>query len=109
MALKRKLREIHFVCRKGLNVKDLGSEFLSGKWAVSTATLKTASGHPILFGLHEHKNELSYLQGEVIDWKIVLAPDKQNKSRIQFRVRKTTRPLPWRGAGSGEKGYVWEE
>lgn len=91
----------HFICRRDLNVVQLPDGlFDSGHWKVN----KKHALRGTHLALHEHRNEPSYLQGEVVS--VRLSPE--DPSRVIFRVRASASPLGWPpNSGSGEKGYCW--
>jgi len=99
--------ELHYVCDDWKNVKSLGEEiFISGDWVISKGHLsadKIAKG--IKFALHQSRSELSYLQGEIIDWE--KSPD--HEKRVIFKFKFTNTPMKWEGHATGERGYLWEK
>ncbi len=61
MKLKRYVVEMHFVCRRDLNVVDHGNgEFDSGYWKVAASHLRPG----ILVALDESRAAASYRQGD---------------------------------------------
>lgn len=93
--------EIHMICHERLNVSnETPTHFDSGWWRVSS--IWTTTG--IVFALHERKKLDSYLQG-IIEEEL----DRGPGGDVLFRIRRTHDPLPWRGTGTGESGYVWRE
>ncbi len=99
--IKRKVVEIHLICREGLNVVDLGNEhFRSGYWKISERHAKTA----LYICLHESKNKTSYRQGLIENWE----RSEERPERIIFYAKAMNNPMEWVGNGAGEKGYRWE-
>ncbi len=100
--MARKVLGIHFVCRNGLNVEELGDgRFKSGDWKVSEQVANTA----LYLALHDQKDNSSYKQGIIESWE----HSDDDSNRIIFYVKKFDRPLEWVGDGTGEKGYCWSE
>jgi hypothetical protein len=101
------LKEVHVVCHQGRNMDDLkDGTFLTGDWVIKPERIRQG----VLFALHETKAEQSYIQGEVLGISDIRNDTKQSgrrMRRVRLLVRKTPTSLPWRGRGSGEKGYVW--
>ena len=94
---------MHFVCRDDLNVVDReDGTFETGFWAVALKHCETVGN----VALHEAKDQLSYLQGRVVDWYTV---DYEGRDRAVFIVQTEGPPRPWVGGGRGEKGYAWAE
>lgn len=94
--------EIHIVCnrtgsnRQPLNVEDVTvSHFVSGYWLIAEEHLRPG----VLFALHKSKREYSFLQGAIED------VEKVKGNRFQVFVRRSMTPVPWVGAGAGERGY----
>jgi hypothetical protein len=106
-AKKRPVKEFHFVCRdrQGVRFQEL-NRFESEGWVVSVVHAEDAKKTGALFALHQTKTSPSYLQGRIVDWNF-FSERKDGKQRIGFIVERTTKPLQWRGTGSGEKGYLW--
>jgi hypothetical protein len=97
----KKVLGIHLVCRQDRNVDNLGDGyFKSGYWRIAERHAKTAK----YLALHESKNQLSYRQGIIEDWK----PDPERPGRIFFHIKATETTMKWVGDGYGEKGYYWE-
>jgi hypothetical protein len=91
---KRPAKAIHLICRKSLNVKDLGHEFLSGNWALSKKDLIPG----IKIALHEKAAERSYYQGTLVRIETALSPDKPRAhTRYVLRVKKSNKALEWQG------------
>jgi hypothetical protein len=83
--------------------------FWTGIWAVSEAHWAPALAVGAYVALHESKAELSYRQGLLKGWRREARHGKAIPSGIVFLVEPSGIPLPWRGDGSGEKGYwYWE-
>lgn len=90
---------LHFVCRGGMNVRDLpDGTFETGVWVVADQHARTAE----YVALHESKSERSYRQGRVLGFRAV---DHEGRRRLVFRVAPDPKRLDWVGEGSGEKGY----
>ena len=107
--------EFHFVCPNESEVKNDHSGFIrSGTWVVAEANAAAAVKYGSLIALHVTKAEPSYLQGKIKNW-IKQARDSKNAEGelvknefgIEFQFEPTSDALPWRGDGSGEKGYAW--
>lgn len=93
---------IHLVCRKDLDVEDLGNGyFKSGHWKISEHRARTAQ----YLALHESKNQQSYKQGTIENWE----RSEERPDRIIFYVKATDQPKEWIGGGTGEKGYFWSD
>jgi len=103
----RKVLEIHVICHKNLNVKDLGhGYFKSGNWRVAECHAKRAKlEKDVYLALHESKNQPSYRQGIIEDWEGC----SEEPKRIIFEVKATDEPMEWKGGGTGEKGYFWSD
>ena len=100
--MAKKVVGIHLVCRKGLNVEDLGNGyFKSGHWKISESRARTAQ----YLALHESKNQPSYRQGRIENWE----PSEERPGRIIFFVKATDEANEWMGNGAGEKGYLWSD
>lgn len=99
----------HFVCAgsRGAIINDDGT-FWTGSWVVARENVDKSIKFNAYVALHESKNEMSYLQGDIVEYRLRERDmvDKENVG-IEFRCRKTTKPLMWNGGGSGEKGYLW--
>ena len=107
MPRNAELLEAHFVCRQRRRVEDKGDgTFSTGEWVINPRHIKQG----LVFALHETRAQSSYLQG-VVERTINIRQDKKPSGRVMRRVellvRKTPASLPWRGRGSGEKGFVW--
>jgi hypothetical protein len=106
MPQEKPLKEVHVVCHQGRKVDDLrDGTFLTGDWVIKPERIRQG----LVFALHEKKAEGSYLQGEVLRISDIRKDTKQSGRslrRVKLLVRKTPAPLPWRGGGSGKKGYV---
>jgi hypothetical protein len=90
---------LHFVCRGGMNVRDLpDGTFESGVWVVADQHARTAE----YVALHESKADRSYRQGRVLGFRPV---DHEGRRRLVFRIAPDPKRLDWVGDGSGEKGY----
>ena len=94
--------EIHVISNKTgnagqpLNLRDLtSSHFVSGFWTIKKEHLR----YGVIFALHKSKREESFLQGTIEDVEMV-----QGK-RVELRIQRTPKPLPWAGLGTGERGY----
>lgn len=96
------VREIHVVCRQGLNVENVtDTHFDTGYWVIAHQHARTDG--TVIIALHADKLQPSYLQG-VIEELL----SSESDERIMVRVRKTPDALLWKGGGSGERGYLWE-
>ena len=101
---KKRLREVHFICHRGRGVRDQNDgTFLTGEWVIDPAHIYQG----LVLALHETKAHRSYLQGAILKTThIRIKPGGRNR-RVELLVRKTPVSLPWKGLGSGEKGFVW--
>lgn len=102
--------EFHFVCAAdtGVSVKPDGM-FTSGVWVVADVHRKPSLRDAAMVALHSSKIELSYRQGVIVGWEDVPRSEFGDGMGVQFLIRPTSEALPWQGAGSGEKGYLWRE
>lgn len=103
--------EYHFVCAKDRGVVGAGpGKFWSGAWVVAEANVSKSIKYGAHLALHEDKAEPSYRQGRIVDYRRGARDmvDKENEG-IEFLVEETVNSLEWKGGGSGEKGYKWEE
>jgi len=107
MSRSRQLEEVHFICHQGRQVVDQNDgTFLTSFWVIAPEHIRPG----LVFALHETKAEASYLQGVVLEVTRIreeTKPSGRSLRRVELRVRETPVPLPWRGSGSGEKGFVW--
>ena len=107
MPRERRLEEAHFVCRQGRNVVDQNDgTFLTSYWVMRPEHIQPG----LVFALHEKKAESSYLQGLVLsltDVRTERTSSGMLRRRVKLLVQKTPESLPWKGRGSGEKGFVW--
>jgi len=98
--------EMHFICHNWLHVEYLGKGiFTSGYWKIDEKHLNQndlAKG--IKFALHESKDKLSYLQGDIVEYKKHKCEDK---IRLIVTFKSTNTPMDWEGGSAGEKGYLW--
>ena len=101
--------EYHFVCRDDRGVTtNPDASFWSASWVVSEQTLIRSIKHGTMFCLHNSKDELSYRQGKVVEYRrIEDFEDGEVESRIDFLVVPSGPALEWFGDGTGEKGYRW--
>lgn len=100
--MANQVNEIHVVCRGSLNVTGLSdTEFESGWWVVAERHIRPG----VLFALHEEKEALSYLQGDVV--RLVGKEQAGDNTRLQVLIRRTADGVPWKGGGSGTVGYLW--
>src|SRR4051794_32328805 len=100
---ERRVEEIHLVCRRRLNVfNETADHFDSGWWAISERHIRPG----VRFALHEVKDQPSELQGEIES--LVQTRGKGENRRVMVQIRRTPIPLSWKGGGSGEVGYLWE-
>ena len=99
----------HFVCggRRGVIDNEDGT-FWTGSWVVARDNVDKSIKFGAYVALHEVKNELSYLQGDIIGYRLRERDmvDKENVG-IEFHCHKSAIGLMWNGGGSGEKGYLW--
>jgi hypothetical protein len=103
--------EYHFVCAKDRGVLSNGpGKFWSGSWVVAEANVRKSIEYGALLALHESKAERSYRQGRILEYRRSSREmvDKDNEG-IEFLIEEAAASLAWEGAGSGEKGYKWEE
>jgi hypothetical protein len=106
MQRNKRLLEAHFICRQGRRVVDQNDgTFLTGEWVMKPEHIWQG----LVFALHETKAQHSYLQGVVLRVTHVREEIRagRRQRRVELLVRKTPASLPWRGRGSGEKGFVW--
>ncbi|PYP88681.1 MAG: hypothetical protein DMF61_05730 [Blastocatellia bacterium AA13] len=107
MASKRRLEEVHFVCRRGHRVEEQNDgTFRTSSWVIKPEHIREG----LVFALHDAHAEPSYLQGEVIGLIKVIddrKPSGRRLRRVELHVRKTPGALPWRGTGTREKSFVW--
>jgi hypothetical protein len=99
--------EYHFVCRndRGVTFNSDGT-FWSTSWVVAEDVIKKSLRFGAKFALHNTKQEPSYRQGLIKDYRrIGDFADGKVESRIDFLVLSESQPLEWAGSGSGEKGY----
>ena len=97
-----KVTRMHFVCRDSEHVKHLpDGRFETGFWKVAYESAKTVR----VIALHDSREANSYLQGTVVDRRLVAYGDQQ---RYVFVVQAIDTPYRWTGNGTGEKGYHWE-
>lgn len=100
----------HFVCPRELGVSRSGDgTFSTGIWVVATAVAERALAVGAYVALHENRSEHSYRQGTIKGWRPLERVGKANPNGIEFSVEPTNAPMPWRGLGSGEKGYFYGE
>jgi hypothetical protein len=105
--MAKSLREMHFVCREGLNViEESGGTFLTGWWVVNPGHIRPGQ----IVGLHQNRSGSSYRQGvvvELVDVRKKSTTTGRRQRRVQLRVQQTPKQIPWAGNGAGEKGFVW--
>jgi hypothetical protein len=89
--------EIHLVCHDNNNGTKTRNHFESGFWRIDKKHLRSN----VIIALHDHRDQPSYLQGELETSWIV------GKKRV-LRVKRTRQPLPWKRGGAYEVGYLWE-
>jgi hypothetical protein len=95
------VKRVSFICQDELNVKHTDEEhFETGIWKVPFDVARYAKQ----ISLHASRAELSYLQGEILDYRGV---DWEGARRYIFIVRRTALPQNWCGNASGEKGYCY--
>ena len=101
----------HFVCTDDRGVTQSGeNEFWSGSWVVAIETIERSLKYGAYLALHESKSELSYRQGQILDFRT--APRSmvsKSEEGVEFLVRADEKPREWIGAGAGEKGYLREK
>jgi len=106
------VRGFHFVCKRDRGVvHNPDGTLWSGSWVVAKEHAERAERNNAYLALHESKSEQSYLQGIVKGWRT--APrdrqysdvEAQTEEGIEFLVEPISTAFPWRGGGSGEKGY----
>lgn len=96
---KRKVVEIHVLCRDRLNVaNETARSFESSYWRIADQHIR----RDVLFALHQSKKSPSYLQGYI---ERLVRRDSYGK--VTLLIRKTARPLAWGGDGRHERSYVW--
>lgn len=99
----------HFVCGdyRGVIDNDDGT-FWTGSWVVARENVDKSIKFGAYVALHQSKNEASYLQGSIIEYRLRERDmiDKENVG-IEFRCQKDLPPRMWNGGGGGEKGYLW--
>lgn len=93
-----RVSEIHEVCRNRKGVaRETATSFESGVWKLDEEHVRKG----VVFALHQEKKQPSYLQG-------VITNHQADGDRFRVTVKRTPVPLPWRGGGSREGGYLWE-
>lgn len=99
--------EYHFVCRNDRGVTfNSDDTFWSTSWVVAEDVIKRSLSFGAKFALHNSKQELSYRQGSIRDYRRVDDfADGKVASRIDFLVASDSQPLEWAGRGAGERGY----
>jgi len=106
---ERPVRGFHFICpikeEKGV-IPNRDGTFWTGIWAVAEAHAQLGKKIDAYVALHNAKSELSYRQGVIKDYRVEERTGKGIQSGIVFLVEPTDTPLPWRGGGTGEKGYL---
>ncbi len=109
MQRHRCLEEMHFVCHDRQGVEDENNEtFTTGRWVVRPELVRPE--RKIVVALHETRAAPSYLQGTVQHLERVVegtTASGRRQRRVVLRIKKSSTPFPWKGKGSGEKGYVW--
>lgn len=116
-AVKRPVLGFHFVCPKEVGVeKNADGTAWTGIWVVSSAHAARAPKVGAYVALHAAKAELSYMQGMIKDWRSrernrlnVFGQEAKTRSGVDFLFEPDNQPRPWRGGGSGEKGYYYGE
>jgi hypothetical protein len=99
--------EYHFVCRndRGVTFNPDGT-FWSTSWVVADDVIKKSLRFGARFALHNSKQEPSYRQGLIKDYRRIQDfADGKVESRVDFLVLSEPQPLEWAGSGAGEKGY----
>lgn len=117
MANKRKVHGFHFVCPTEVEVKNNADGTVStGIWYVDIARAEGARRIGGYVALHTKKSEPSYCQGIIKGARKLrrnpLKVDGQEtraKYGVEFTLEPQSKPLPWRGGGTGEKGYYYGE
>jgi hypothetical protein len=107
----------HFVCARDRGVSQASDgRFWSGSWVVAEINVKNSLKYGAYLALHEAKSELSYRQGQIIDYRrsprdmfVSSEPGAETKVEegIEFLVKETDESYAWVGTGAGEKGYRW--
>ncbi len=108
--------EFHFVCQNELGViRNPDGTIWSGTWVVAEEHAENAVRYGALLSLHSSRAELSYLQGEIKDWRRSARQPRYSSEQptqieegIDFLFRPSDLPLPWKGDATGEKGYAWK-
>jgi len=107
--------EFHFVCPKELGVtRASDGSIWTGTWVVAEANAVDAETYGAVVALHTSKAEPSYVQGAIKGWRKSPRQDRyagdqlvKTASGIDFQFVPKNKPIPWRGDGAGEKGYLW--
>jgi hypothetical protein len=106
----------HFVCERDRGVTQVGNgSFWSGSWVVNEGNVEASLSYGAYLALHESKSDLSYRQGQILNFRRsprdMLAnkksdPEVKIEEGIEFLVRETNEPYGV-GTATGEKGYRW--
>jgi hypothetical protein len=107
--------EFHFVCPNELGVtRNQDGSIRTGTWVVAAANAEAAQKYGSFVALHTTKAEPSYLQGVIKSWQKRPRESKyadgqlvKTEFGLDFLFEPSNNPLPWKGEGSGEKGYAW--
>ncbi|MBS0246798.1 MAG: hypothetical protein JSR61_09265 [Proteobacteria bacterium] len=107
--------EFHFVCPRESEVeRDETGRIKTGTWVVSKEHAIAAVKYGSIVALHATKNESSYLQGKITNWKQKARQPRNSdgnlvaiETGIEFEFEPTEVLLAWKGSGTGEKGYAW--
>ena len=106
----------HFVCPREKGVTPNGDGTIwTGTWVVEKGNAEKSAKYGAYVALHTARAEMSYLQGNVKDWRRAKRDDQYADGRrvkiefgVDFLLEPTNQPHQWNGEGSGEKGYVWK-
>lgn len=88
----------------------------TGTWVVARHQAERAARNGAYVALHLARDETSYMQGIVKDWRrserdAEYAENQEAKTRhgVDFLLELTATALPWVGDGTGEKGYGYRD
>ena len=79
---------------------------MSGWWRIDKRHIRSG----VIFALHEHRVDKSYLQGEIEgieEERERASPKGKVTTKISIRVRKLNTGIDWAGEGVYEKSFVW--
>lgn len=98
----RKVIGMHFVCRDNIGVLDDGNGiFRTGSWKIDPRHAETVK----YVALHSSRSEPSYRQGHVLG----CYENPFEPGRFVLIVHADNQSREWRGRGTGEKGYLWND